>query len=204
MLDIIELELNEDIVKQQTDEAICDCCRDFMNQYGPDDWLNKIYPDDRVMAGKFQDACKRFLPGDKYSVLEDSIEAARDDVLGYSAWRIEGTLREFKKFPPKNFWFRYPTHHLDNTGSLADIEAYGDTPPWQKNLKKKKSPEEKKNEKNESLEIAIAACSIDGDVTVKSLAEFMGKTDKTVRTHIKNHGGYEVKEGVIYEKSEGK
>ena len=30
-----------------------------------------------------------------------------------TAWRLEGTLREFPAFAPVNFWFEYPCHYLD-------------------------------------------------------------------------------------------
>ena len=31
-----------------------------------------------------------------------------------TAWRLEGSLREFPPFKPINFWFEYPVHRLDN------------------------------------------------------------------------------------------
>ena len=40
---------------------------------------------------------------------------------GMTAWRIEGTLREFARFDPVNLWFDYPVHKLD-TGLLEDLQ----------------------------------------------------------------------------------
>lgn len=40
------------------------------------------------------------------------------DNLSDTAWRLECSLREFKNFKPRNFWFRYPIHVLDLSGDL--------------------------------------------------------------------------------------
>lgn len=40
-----------------------------------------------------------------------------DDIS--TAWRIDGTLREFPKFPPVNVFFQYPIHTPDASGLLA-------------------------------------------------------------------------------------
>lgn len=79
-------------------------------------------------------------------LVKTAIPAAKQRVRQRTAWRIEGTLREFPKFPPINLWFNYPVHHVDDVGSLKDIEPDGQGPAWQRNFKKKKSPDDlKKN-----------------------------------------------------------
>ena len=40
-------------------------------------------------------------------------------------------------------------------------------------------------------------------MTVKSLGEYMGVGEKTVRRYIKEHGGFWIKEGIVGRKSEG-
>ena len=50
------------------------------------------------------------------------MEDARKGVRNRSAWRIEGTLREFPKFPPVNLCFDYPVHVADESGALGDIQ----------------------------------------------------------------------------------
>ncbi len=44
---------------------------------------------------------------------------------GKTAWRIEGTLREFARFAPVNLWFDYPVHQLDS-GLLEDLQPETD------------------------------------------------------------------------------
>ncbi len=60
-----------------------------------------------------------------------------------SAWRIEGTLREFPPFDPVNVFFRFPVHEVDPIGILddAEVKEYGF-----KVDKRRKSDEEKMEE----------------------------------------------------------
>ena len=44
---------------------------------------------------------------------------------GDTAFRLEGSLREFRAFKPKNFWFRWPVHVLDETGELERMSLIG-------------------------------------------------------------------------------
>lgn len=41
---------------------------------------------------------------------------------GWTAWRIESTLREFKAIDPVNLFFDFPVHKVDESGRLADCE----------------------------------------------------------------------------------
>ena len=44
------------------------------------------------------------------------VEAAKKAAEGRTGWRIDGTLREFPKFPPVNLWFDFPVHRSDERG----------------------------------------------------------------------------------------
>lgn len=119
-----------------------------------------------------------------------------------TAWRIEGTLREFPKFPPVNVWFDYPVHRIDKTDVLKDIQPDdGRAAGWQKNFSKKKTEKERKDERKESLEMAFDVCMIDGKVTLSGMAEYMGVTEKTVRNRIKEHGGFWIDDNEVGKKS---
>ena len=82
-------------------------------------------------------------------------------------------LREFPKFPPINLWFNYPVHYVDDIGSLKDIEPDGQGPAWQRNFKKKKSPDDLKKERIVALQKAFEAESFGGTPTVKSMASYL-------------------------------
>lgn len=194
LLDLIELDLPESLQKQQDDQMVCQVCKDYLQRAGQ---LYKISQDDQCSASRMTQTCRETFDDREYQRLCDDILAARTAMQGRTAWRIEGTLREFPKFAPVNLWFDYPVHHVDNIGVLADVEPDGDVPLWKKAAEKRKPPGDKRKERKEAIETAYSACTIDGDVTVEAMAEYMGVTEKTVRNRIKEHGDFWVDEGKV-------
>lgn len=199
LIDLIELELNEDILTQEQNKAACKVCEAWLKEH-VSYWDEEVSQDDLCSEKAALGACKRLMTAEVYTGMVKAVDAARNAVKQRSAWRIEGTLREFPKFEPVNLWFDYPVHYVDDVGSLKDVEAEGEQPPWQKNLRKKKKPEERKKDRKESLETAYEACGFDGKVTVKAMAEYMGITEKTVRNRIKEHGDFWIDEGEVGKK----
>lgn len=193
LLDLIELELTEDVRKQKENEAVCAACIDVLDRYSKT-WEDHVSQDDMCSAVQMQKACDNYLLGKDRQEAERAVRDARKAAEGLTAWRLEGTLREFPKFAPVNAWFDYPVHRIDDTGMLKDVDADGEQPYWRQNLKKSgkrnKSPEDRKKERAESLSMAYEACSIGEKVTVKDLCEYMGKSEDTVRRYIKETGRY--------------
>ena len=124
-----------------------------------------------------------------------------------TAWRLEGTLREFPRFAPRNMWFDFPVHRLDGSGVLADIKAEKAAPAWQKRGKKSKEPSrDRRQERLDALETAFDACDMEGkgEISMKELIEYSGKTKNTVRNWIEEHPGFEREGGVVRRKAGGK
>lgn len=201
LLDLIELDLPESLQKQQDDQMVCQVCKDYLQRAGQ---LYKMSQDDQCSASRMTQACRETFDDREYQRLCNDILAARTAMQGRTAWRIEGTLREFPKFTPVNLWFDYPVHHVDNIGVLTDVVPDGEAPSWKKAQEKRKPPGDKKKERKEAIETAYSACTIDGDVTVEAMAEYMGVTEKTVRNRIKEHGDFWIDEGKVGRKSQGK
>lgn len=198
MLDLIELEIPDSLLEQEKNRAVCSVCYDALCEHGFED---RISQDDMCSKSALTEICKSSFDAETYKkVAMLSSKAVEKVENSRSAWRIEGTLREFPKFPPVNVWFDYPVHQIDRIGVLKDIKTDGDQPPWKKNLGRKKSKEELKKERKESLETAYEACGINGKITVKDLAEYMGTSEKTVRNHLKEHGGFWIDEGIVGKK----
>lgn len=187
LLDLIELDLNDDIIKQEINKATCEVCCDWLERFG---LLDKVSQDDMLSESVMKKTCRELLEPNSFKLMMRAVDDAARAVQSRSAWRIEGTLREFPKFPAINMWFDYPIHRIDNVGVLSDLEADSDKPFWQKGIDKRKSKEDKKSERKESFETAFEACSFDGKVTIQKLSEYMGVSDKTVTRRIKEHGGY--------------
>ena len=197
LIDLVELELNDDILKQEKNKAICKVCEGWLYKY---DKLYHASQDDLCSETQMLALCREYLENDAYECVIEDVGKARKTVESRSAWRIEGTLREFPKFAPVNLWFKYPVHNIDNIGVLKDIAVDDGMPTWKKNFSKKKTDAERKNERKNSLETAFEACGIDDKVTVKAMAEYMGVSEKTVRRRLKEHGGFWIDEGQIGKK----
>lgn len=197
LIDLVELELNDDILKQEKNKAVCKVCEGWLYKY---DKLYHASQDDLCSETQMLALCREYLENDAYECVIEDVGKVRKEVESRSAWRIEGTLREFPKFAPVNLWFKYPVHSIDNIGVLKDIAVDDGMPTWKKNFAKKKTDAERKNERKNSLETAFEACGIDDKVTVKSMAEYMGVTEKTVRNRLKEHGGFWIDEGQVGKK----
>ena len=193
LIDLVELELNDDILKQEKNKAVCKVCEGWLYKY---DKLYHASQDDLCSETQMLALCREYLENNAYECVIEDVGKVRKEVESRSAWRIEGTLREFPKFTPVNLWFKYPVHSIDNIGVLKDIAVDDGMPTWKKNFAKKKTDAERKN----SLETAFEACGIDDKVTVKAMAEYMGVTEKTVRNRLKEHGGFWIDEGQVGKK----
>ena len=197
LIDLVELELNDDILKQEKNKAVCKVCEGWLYKY---DKLYHASQDDLCSETQMLALCREYLENDAYECVIEDVGKARKTVESRSAWRIEGTLREFPKFAPVNLWIKYPVHNIDNIGVLKDIAVDDGMPMWKKNFSKKKTDAERKNKRKNSLETAFEACGIDDKVTVKAMAEYMGVTEKTVRNRLKEHGGFWIDEGQVGKK----
>lgn len=198
LIDLIELDVSEALAKQEENNATCNVCMKWLNKYAEKE-MEHISQDVLVTGDKFLQECEKILGTNKYCELLKDLEQAKKCLKYRTAWRMEGTLREFPKFDPVNFWFDYPVHKVDNSGVLKDAGAEGDAPPWKKAQSNIKSKQDKKKERKEQLETAFVSSVFDGPVTIKSLAEYMDLTEKTVRSRIKEHDKYVIKEGVVHE-----
>ena len=198
LLDLIELPLTDAVLEQQTEKAICAICAKWLNRYQKFDVASQ---DDMQSDREMLQICYRELPDYAYAQLHKEIDKARLTVQKRTAWRIEGTLREFPRFDPINLWFEFPVHIPDETGILQDAAPNnGYTAkgaPWGNNFSKKKSKEENKADRSKALENAFQACQINGEVTLKALAEYSGKSEDTVRRHIKESGKFWIDGSVV-------
>lgn len=199
ILDLIELEMTEELLKHEKDKAACDVCAVYLNELF-DDWEDEISQDDLCSRPQMEAYCKKKLSKKQQEELEARIRKAERQVQIRTAWRIEGTLREFPKFEPVNLWFDYPVHKADRVGVLKDIQPEAEKAPWQKAAGKRKTPADKKKERRQALETAYGACGINEKVTVEDLAEYMAVTEKTVRNRLKEHGGFVIEDGNVRKK----
>lgn len=198
MLDLIELDVTEALRKQEENKAVCATCKRYLDAHYA--WQDELSQDDLCSQVQMQNYCKEHLSPMQMRELQEQIECSIASVKVKTAWRIEGTLREFPRFEPVNLWFNYPVHQTDESGALQDINPEEKVPSWKKAMDRRKAPEKRKKERKDSLENAYEACEINEKVTVQDLSEFMGVTEKTVRNRLKEHGGFRINEGVVERK----
>lgn len=187
LLDLIELPVLEDLRRQEINNAVGRACTAALRAAGK---LDEVSQDDLCSEKAALEACEAVLSAGEYRDMLEGVKVAKRAAEARTAWRIDGTLREFPKFPPVNLWFDFPIHRGDESGVLADIDPEGDTPGWQRAMQKRKPKEVKAKERKDSIALAFEACGIEGKVTISAIAEYMGVTEKTVRNRLKEHGGY--------------
>ena len=196
LLDLIELEVSDDLRKQIENNEVCKACGAALEAAVQSD---EVSQDTLCSQREALDACKRLLSGAAYNNLLDTVADVRREVQARTAWRIEGTLREFPKFPPVNLWFEFPIHRIDHSGMLSDVHADSDAPDWKRGREKKK-PVDKRQERLDKLRNAFAACDMEGkgEVSIADLAEYCGLSRNTVKTHVDEHPDFErQKDGTV-------
>lgn len=191
LLDLIELDLDDDVRAQAANNAACAVCEAALREAN---LLNEVSQDDLCSEKAALRACRELLPEEDCLRLNRAVEAAKRAAEARTAWRVEGTLREFHKFPPVNLWFDYPVHTVDAGGMLTDLTANSDEPPWKKGVRKRQSGalQERRSKEQEFCD-AVERCNMGEPPTVNDLVEWYSSTGKnvaprTVRDWIKRYG----------------
>ena len=116
--------------------------------------------------------------------LELPAEKRLDNV---SAWRITGTLREFRPFTPVDVWYNWPLHVVEHFDP-KEVAPHHELPSWRRAMNGRKSPEQKLKERKHRLEAAIDVLRADGKVpTIKALADYLGVTGQSIRNMVDEH-----------------
>ena len=197
LLDLIELPLTKELMEQQIDRACCKVCKKYLKRFNYD--FSNCSQDDLLVYDKIISISRGFLPPVSMQRCFEEINSIKTKYSQRTAWRIEGTLREFPKFSPLNLWFDYPVHHIDDTETLSDI-SLDDMPKssnYKKNFSKKKTAKQRSEERNSALELAFAGQEINGVATISEIAEALGCTEKTARKYIKEHGEFTINDSKV-------
>ncbi|GED34010.1 AAA family ATPase [Brevibacillus centrosporus] len=209
LIDLVELDITEALLKQEENKETCAIYQWFFQKFNPDYLDTHVSQDDLLSASAMEDHAKRAILG-QLATAQEEIKKAIQSVRIRSAWRVEGTLREYPKFEPVNMWFQYPIHRVDDVGSLKDIEPEGDAPAWKKATNKRKDSAKKdRRSKAEEFEDAVNNCNMGEPPSVKDLQDWFSSTGKpiaerTIRDWITKYG-YRIdkNKGVIVKKEDG-
>lgn len=188
LLDMTELVPTDAIRTQMHNKAACRVIKALLDKRGHADAYSQ---DDALSKARLLSIAKEHLGLADLRGLDAEIAAAEKRADSMTAWRIEGTLREFARFEPVNLWFDYPIHKPD-TGLLTDLNPDGDAKGFASKGAEKRWGSREKLAKDKSAELSTAyeACLMDGKVTVYSMAEYLSLKPDTVRRRLKADGGY--------------
>lgn len=125
--------------------------------------------------------------------LSDETYRTREDLKNLTAWRVEGTLREFPPFKPRNIFFDYPVHRIDEEGILDDAEPKSETV---------QTPQRYNSETDlDRIDRAFDFNSEDSIASEEEMAKFMNLKANTLRRKINE---YNRKRGETYIRKAGK
>lgn len=202
LIDLVELELTDELIKQRVEKASAKVYQKALQEQNLSYYQHEVTLDDLESRYQMQQHFDKAIPDImlKQPYLNE-IKRITHAIEISTGWRVEGTLREFAKFQPVNMWFSYPVHEVDTTGVLADIQLEESKPNWQKAKEGRKSKKEKAEERKQKIDTAYSAL-FDGftPVSLSELQEYLDSTEKTVRNHLKEHGGFDIKNGIVYQK----
>ena len=188
MLDMTELVPTDAIREQLHNKAACRVIKAMLDKRGHADAYG---PDDALSRHRMLTIAKEKLGLADLRAIDADVTAAEKKADGMTAWRIEGTLREFARFDPVNLWFDYPVHKPDS-GLLEDLQPDSDFKTLgSRGASKRWGDKTKVNkDKKAELDTAFEACMMDGEVTVYALAEYMDLKPRTIKTRLKDDGRF--------------
>lgn len=184
-VDILELEINDQRRDTIRNRLTSDRLIAQLNKVSPG-WDMAIPCDDTLVPKKFLDnICTTF----SKEIYEQCLEVQAKTWLETehcTAWQIEGTLREFPNFKPKQILFTYPIHILDRWQLLEDAKAVGDEEIIGKC--RDTAIKEMQDKKKEEIEQAFEALKNDnGEATIKELSEYLDIDEDNVRRRIRKY-----------------
>ncbi len=188
LLDMIELPVSEQLRKTREDKAVCAVCKEWLQRFLGDRYGDTVSLDDEQSRSRMMEHCRNYLKSNSMTLMQKEIQRASAMVSSQTAWRIEGTLREFPRFQSVNVWFEWPRHIIDQTGALKDVNPDA---TWQQNFPKRKTNEERKQERKDGIMTAFSsAADQNGEADIKDIMTYLGVSENTVRSRLKEHGGF--------------
>lgn len=155
IIDMVELEVDSSMTWKRVNDKICRACAEAVAAEGGESTWKKLPETGRIIAKNAETNAFDMLEIEPRGRLYERIQAAKDSQDALTAWRIEGTLREFPKFAPVNAWFDWPLHVVDP--ALSECKELGDENAPKGKGRGKKKPDTRKEKPNDDQAEAYAA-----------------------------------------------
>lgn len=202
LIDLVELELTPELVNQEHNRIIASIYAEELKKRNPKYYEEVVGEDDVLSKFQMQEYINLALKKDELAEVNARVQAVEMSLVNRSAWRVEGTLREYPKFPPLNLWFEYPIHKVDEVGVLADVDPEG---VFGTQLSRKKGSEKlarkgevTRNRIKEAIELLI---SFGQEPTAKEVSEYFideygnnekGGSVKSIKSFVEKSDEYEL------------
>lgn len=188
LLDILQIDIDADTIAALKNRAVAGEALKYLSDIRPE-LVSEVTPEAAQSSRDMLDFLVSHVTEAEYNAFVGRIEGIKDRVGRRTAWRIEGTLREFPAFVPVDIWFDYPVHHLDREiTALARARKGGVS-----NLGRKKDAQQRKDDRRKSVESVyqiVASFDSEKPVTLKAMAEYSGASERTIKRHLYEHGGF--------------
>ena len=188
ILDLIQLEIKEDILKVKEDRLICDEFAKELNVSYPN-WRNEISQDDTLIANCMRELFDK-LAKDVVKTNEILFDSKKK-IDNLTAWEIESSLREFAPITPIKMYFNYPVHIVDTMGELIDCKPLGAiTTKKEKQRKSKKTKEQNAEDFKSSLDLCFSCYEVDGVVKMSDIITYFDNkmNENTLKRKLKLYG----------------
>lgn len=202
LIDLVELELTPELVNQEHNRIIASIYAEELKKRNPKYYEEVVGEDDVLSKFQMQEYINLALKKDEIAEVNARVQEVEISLVNRSAWRVEGTLREYPKFPPLNLWFEYPIHKVDEVGVLADVDPEG---VFGTQLSRKKGSDKlarkgevTRNRIKEAIELLI---SFGQEPTAKEVSEYFtdeygdnekGGSIKSIKSFVEKSGEYEL------------
>lgn len=202
LIDLVELELTPELVNQEHNRIIASIYAEELKKRNPKYYEEVVGEDDVLSKFQMQEYINLALKKDEITEVNARVQEVEMSLVNRSAWRVEGTLREYPKFPPLNLWFEYPIHKVDEVGVLADVDPEG---VFGAQLSRKKGSDKlarkgevTRNRIQEAIELLI---SFGQEPTAKEVSEYFtdeygdnekGGSVKSIKSFVEKSDEYEL------------
>lgn len=175
ILDMVELEVDSGLTWKRTQDKICRACTEAVESAGGGDMWEQLPEVGRAIAANAEQNAYDMLDAEAGAALHERIERVRASQEALSAWRIEGTLREFPHMKPVSAWFDWPLHVIDPELDSCKEMGGEDAPQGKGKRKKPDTRKEKPDDEqarayaeiNAAMEKAVRYCEEDGVPTTR-------------------------------------
>ena len=171
ILDMLELEISAELRQQILNDNLVSAFTDYFSE----EYVNSLPEPERNSASCLERRAETWKQKADIQQLKIEMQKKADAM---TAWRVEGTLREFPGFLPLNMWFSYPIHTIEPNGLLDKAQAVGSIEPYKKGGEAvKQAAEKKKLDDDLRLKACFEALLADHEeITQQELFEAFNKS----------------------------